>query len=158
MTAQAPLLHLRHCKALCEHGRLIATDATDAARKLAPRFCAYVGQCSALKALADALAQGAGVLNGLEEHAVVCHSLDAKGVVHAADLQGSTRATAARSIQHCWVTPLLLWRLCSRVTNTPPCSGIGTHSSDAVCTRVACQQCCLVTICRRDTCHCLAKT
>lgn len=48
---------------------------------------AYVGECCPLKALADAPPQGVGILNGLEEHAVLLDTLDAKSVVHAANLQ-----------------------------------------------------------------------
>ena len=49
------------------------------------------GQGGTLEALAHALAQPVGVLNGLEEEAVLVHTLDAEGVVDGANLRVGCR-------------------------------------------------------------------
>lgn len=59
----------------------------------------HVWQCSALKALADAPAQVVGILDGLEEHAVLLDTLDAKGVVYTANLQGRVAAVVTLLLQ-----------------------------------------------------------
>lgn len=68
---------------------------------------AYIGQGCTLKALADAPPQSAGVLNGFEKHAVLLHTLDAKGVVHAANLRNSTSVNTGHGNLRSFATKLL---------------------------------------------------
>jgi hypothetical protein len=74
----------------CTRQRLARAASADSL--LAHRLSSYalrnthVWKSCALEALADALAQARGVLDGLEELAVLTHALYAKRVVHTANL------------------------------------------------------------------------